>query len=107
MEFDCLNLEIVSGFDWDEGNLYKNEKKHGIKWQIIEEIFFNEPLLILEDSKHSEKECRCFALGQTDDLQMLFVVFTIRENQIRVISARIMNKKERIRYGKVKKNSGI
>jgi hypothetical protein len=33
------------GFDWDDDNVYKNEKKHGLKWQTIEEIFFNNPLL--------------------------------------------------------------
>jgi uncharacterized DUF497 family protein len=105
MDFDCLELYTVTGFDWDNGNIYKNEKKHGVKWQTIEEIFFNEPLLLFEDLQHSDKECRCFALGQTDDRIKLFVVFTIRLKQIRVISARQMNKKERIRYEKVKKNS--
>ena len=95
MEFDCLDIDNFIGFDWDEGNIYKNQKKHGIKWQIIEEIFFNNPLLLLEDTKHSNDECRCFALGKTDEELKLFVVFTKREKKIRVISARVMNKKER------------
>ena len=96
--FECLHLEDVDGFDWDEGNLYKNEKKHGIKWQEIEEIFFNEPLLIYEDEKHSQSENRCYVLGRTDENQRLFVVFTKRNCKIRVISARMMNKKERKIY---------
>ena len=100
MDFECLELETVTGFDWDDGNLYKNEKKHGLKWQLIEEIFFNMPLLLLQDVKHSQDECRCFALGKTDEDQKLFVVFTLREEKIRVISARIMNKKERRYYEK-------
>jgi len=105
MDFDCLEIESLVGFDWDEGNRYKNEKKHELKWQLIEEIFFNDPLLVLEDTKHSENECRCFALGMTDNESYLFVVFTKRINKIRVISARSMNKKERIVYENVKKNS--
>ena len=43
---------------------------------------------------HSCKEYRCFALGKTDDVKYLFVVFTKRAEKIRVISARMMNKKE-------------
>ena len=100
MHFECLNIENIVGFDWDDGNIYKNEKKHGLKWQLIEEVFFNEPLLVLEDIKHSNNECRCFALGQTDDGRFLFVVFTKRSEKIRVISARPMNRKERIVYDK-------
>ena len=105
MYFDCLNIDNSLHFDWDEGNIYKNEKKHGLKWQLIEEVFFNEPLLLLEDVEHSKSECRCFALGQTDDKVYLFVVFTKRAERIRVISARSMNKKERKIYETVKKDS--
>lgn len=100
MKFDCLDLEKIIGFDWDDGNISKNENKHNLKWQLIEEVFFNEPLLIVEDFKHSNNECRCFALGITNDSTKLFVVFTIREDKIRVISARTMNKKERVEYEK-------
>ncbi|BAF72479.1 BrnT family toxin [Sulfurovum sp. NBC37-1] len=105
MYFDCLTIDDVIGFEWDEGNIYKNENKHGLKWQLIEEIFFNEPLLVFEDIRHSQDECRCFALGFTDDKVHLFVVFTKREQKIRVISARKMNKKERKIYENFKKDS--
>ena len=100
MEFDCLNLDDIVGFEWDDGNIYKNEKKHNIIWHEIEEIFFNEPLLILKDIKHSATECRCIAYGKTDVEKKLTVVFTIRKNRIRVISARKMSKKERQYYEK-------
>ena len=98
MSFECLVLDDVVGFEWDNGNIYKNEKKHGIKWQEIEEVFFNEPLLIYKDLKHSEIECRCYVLGKTNENKKLFVVFTKRNKKIRVISARVMNKKERAIY---------
>ena len=107
MDFACLELENVIGFDWDDGNIYKNEEKHDVSWQEIEEIFFNEPLLILEDKKHSSIEQRCYCLGQTDDGIRLFVVFTKRDKKIRAISARRMTKKEKAVYEKAKKDTDI
>lgn len=98
MNFDCLDVEKIVGFEWDEGNIDKNLKKHGLPHSLIEEIFFNEPLLIVEDFGHSKDECRCFALGQTFEGRYLFVSFTARNEKIRVISARAMNKKERSIY---------
>ena len=100
MEFNCLDIEAIIGFDWDDGNIHKNEKKHGLKWTMIEEVFFNDPLLIVEDFKHSLNECRCVAFGKNDLGDLITVVFTIRKNHIRVISARTMSKKERIIYEK-------
>jgi len=100
MKFDCLDVEIIVGFDWDDGNINKNEDKHGLKWTTIEEVFFNEPLLVVEDFKHSLNECRCVAFGKNDFGDLITVVFTVREKHIRVISARAMSKKERIIYEK-------
>ncbi len=101
MEFDCLDVDSIVGFEWDDGNIHKNEKKHGLKWSVIEEVFFNEPLLIVEDLKHSIHECRCVALGKNNLGRLITVVFTIRTNHIRVISARAMSKKERSIYERV------
>lgn len=64
-----------------------------------EQVFFNEPLLAQDDIKHSQEEARYYVLGQTDKKRLLFVVFTIRNDLIRVISARDMSKKERKVYG--------
>ncbi|MCD6433050.1 MAG: BrnT family toxin, partial [Sulfurimonas sp.] len=58
MQFNCLDIEAIVGFNWDVGNTFKNEDKHGLKWTTIEEVFFNEPLVIVEDFKHSQEECR-------------------------------------------------
>lgn len=99
MEFNCLDIDTIIGFDWDNGNILKNEVKHGLKWQVIEEVFFNEPLIIVEDIKHSnKKECRCLALGKIDDGSLISAIFTVRDNKIRVISARSMSKQERTFY---------
>jgi uncharacterized DUF497 family protein len=98
MEFECLNIDEIIGFDWDDGNILKNELKHNLKWQSIEEVFFNEPLIIIEDTKHSQNECRCVAFGFIDDKSLITVIFTKRDNKIRVISARPMSQKERRFY---------
>ena len=99
MVFDCLDIDDIIGFDWDDGNILKNEIKHNLKWQTIEELFFNELLVVVEDKKHSDKiECRCLALGYVDDGRLISVIFTKRDNKIRVISARAMSKKERKFY---------
>ena len=91
-------LSNCTGFHWDEGNLLKNWEKHGVSAPECEQIFFNKPLIAGSDKKHSQQETRFFALGQTDIGRLLFVVFTIRNNLIRVISARDMNKHERKVY---------
>ena len=97
----------VNGFEWDEGNITKNWEKHKVSHTECEEIFFNEPLILQKDKKHSEEELRYFTLGQTNSGRLLFVVFTIREDQIRVICTRDMTKKERKRYEQIKKNTRI
>lgn len=92
-EFDVMDFE---GFDWDLGNVAKNEK-HDVEPEEAEETFFNEPLIVAVDVKHSKSEKRWHALGRTSK-RRLFVAFTVRGKLIRIISARAMNKKERNIY---------
>jgi len=95
-----MDHEILKcvGFQWDEGNADKNWISHRVSKSECEQLFFNQPLLIANDEKHSEFEKRYYALGKTDDNRRLFIVSTIRNNLIRVISARDMSKKEREVY---------
>ncbi|MBU0475566.1 MAG: BrnT family toxin [Bacteroidetes bacterium] len=90
--------ENVEGFQWDEGNIEKNWIKHQVSHIECEQIFFNEPLIIADDVKHTQREKRWFALGRTEMDRRIFVVFTIRKNLVRVISARDMNKIEKRKY---------
>ena len=93
-----LDLSQLHGFDWDEGNKNKNWIKHKVTDTECEEVFFNQPLLMLPDVKHSETETRYHALGKTDNSRLIFLAFTTRAGLIRVIFARDMHKKERIYY---------
>lgn len=86
------------GFDWDTSNIDKNWAKHRVSPTECEQIFFNRPLIIQDDFAHSQMEKRFYTLGKTDSKRKLFIVFTIRNNLIRVISARDMSRKEKKVY---------
>jgi uncharacterized DUF497 family protein len=88
----------VDGFDWDKGNIEKNWKRHKVSYLECEEVFFNQPLIVQADEIHSKFENRYYPLGKTNDDRHLFIVFTIRQNKITVISARDTNRKERRVY---------
>jgi uncharacterized DUF497 family protein len=89
------------GFQWDAGNARKSADKHGVSQAEAEQIFFNEPLLLLPDARHNQTGSRFYALGRTDDGRRLHVIFTLRDQGrlIRIISARDMHRTERTQYG--------
>ena len=91
-------LGNLTGFDWDAGNRDKNWRRHGVTAGECEEVFFNLPLLVREDPAHSNSEPCWYVLGLTDTGRPLFIVFTIRQDRIRVISARELNARERKIY---------
>ncbi len=92
----------VVGFDWDAGNERKSAAKHRVTQSEAEQAFFNQPLLVLEDDRHSFAEARFHALGCTNEKRRLHITFTLRREAtlIRVISARDMNARERLAYEK-------
>ena len=91
---------VVVGFDWDAENARKSADKHGVSKGEAEQIFFNQPLLVLEDDRRSLSEPRFHALGKTNEARRLHITFTLRRNDtlIRVISARDKSAKERAVY---------
>ena len=93
-------LDACTGFDWDEDNAPKNWERHHVTPEEAEDAFFNEPLVVRSDGRHSGREKRYYALGQTSAGRRLFVSFTIRRSLLRVISVRNMNRKESDVYDK-------
>lgn len=95
-----IDIEQIAGFDWDDGNSRKSADKHDVSQAEAESVFFNDPLVVAADAKHSEKEQRLNALGKTAQNRLLHVTFTLRQGGtiIRVISARDMHRKERKIY---------
>ena len=98
--YKMLDLSRIEGFDWDQGNARKSVEKHDVGQGEAEQVFFNDPLLVVEDASHSVRELRLHALGRTDVGRRLHISFTLRGDGrlIRVISARTMSAKERVRY---------
>lgn len=95
-----LDWEQITGFDWDVGNARKSADRHNVSQAEAEQVFFNEPLLVVPDVRHSAAERRIHALGRTDDGRLLHITFMLRDDdtKIRVISARDMSRKERGYY---------
>ena len=91
----------IDGFDWDSGNLLKNESKHGLSHDVIEE-FFSAKIWVSPDPKHSEAEDRFLAIGESPAGKPMIVAFTIRVKSgrklIRPISARYIHAKEAKKY---------
>lgn len=96
-------------FDWDDGNVNKNYDKHFITTNRAEEPFKDRFLLTFPDPSHSTTEIRYNLLGKTQDKDLLFITYTIRKTKIRIISARVADKKERKFYEqqKTKKTASL
>jgi uncharacterized DUF497 family protein len=95
-----IDFARITGFDWDDCNSRKSVRKHDVSQPEAEQVFFNDPLLMVPDVKHGAGEPRFHALGRTDEGRLLHIKFTLREGGtlIRVISARDLSRKERTYY---------
>jgi uncharacterized protein len=95
-----MDFSRIEGFQWDDGNSHKSVAKHDVSQSEAEQVFFNQPLLVVPDVEYSAVESRSHALGRTDAGRLVHVTFTLRSDEalIRVISARAMSRNERRRY---------
>lgn len=94
-----IKLPKVIAFAWDDANI-SHIARHNVKPGEAEEVFSDKRRYLLEDNKHSNIEKRFILIGKTRKERMLFIVFTTREEKIRVISARDTKRKEEILYEK-------
>lgn len=85
-------------FEWNDNKAESNALKHGITFEEAVTIFADPYLLFTEDSKHSQGEEREWAMGEAENGSIIVVVFTMRGEQIRIISARKATKRECQRY---------
>ena len=92
-------FEKIVQFEWDSGNKDKGWKKHRVTNLEAEEVFFD-PHKRIYRAKKEQGEDRFLLIGKTIDGRLLFVVFTMRQNVVRVISARDLNRRERKLYEK-------
>ena len=85
-------------FEWDEKKEKSNYRKHGISFTEGESVFYDFYSLTIPDPDHSLAEQRFIDIGTSNKNRVLVVVYTERENRIRIISVRQATKAERQMY---------
>ncbi len=91
--------EPAFSFEWSTSKAAANQKKHGIGFEEAETVFDHPHALILPDEYHSDDESREILIGYSARNRLLFVSFVERApNRIRIIRARLADRKERRDY---------
>jgi uncharacterized protein len=85
-------------FRWDSKKATKNLKKHKISFQEAATVFGDPLAITFDDPDYSFEEQRFLTFGTARTGKFLIVSHTEEKNAIRIISARLMNKKERKIY---------
>lgn len=96
---NIVDLQQPLEFDWDEHNANKVRLRHNITPLEAEQAFLSD-YSVFYDDRHSALEKRFQLVGPNNQGRILFIVFTIRQYKIRIISARAASRKERFQYGK-------
>lgn len=85
-------------FEWDENKAESNFLKHGIQFEEAVTVFADPYLMFTADSSHSQGEQREWAIGEAENGSIVVVIFTMRGERIRIISARKATKRECKQY---------
>lgn len=86
-------------FEWDDEKEQKNIIKHGIDFETALLVFYDANRIEKYDEAHSIDEDRYLTIGEINGVFMVVtVVYTERNNAIRIISARQATKQERVEY---------
>lgn len=80
-------------FEWDKEKAVANFKKHGVSFEEAALAFFDENAVELFDETNSEDEIRCQLVG-ISNTRLIFVAYTVRDETIRIISARKANARQ-------------
>ena len=83
-------------FEWDLNKNQHNIEKHGIDFTDAVRVF-EHPTFTVVDNRHDYGEKRIVAMGMVEDV-ILYVVYTVRDDIQRIISARRANRRERKKY---------
>ncbi len=82
-------------FEWDDHKAKLNLEKHGVSFEEASTVFGDPLARTIPDPLHSEEEDRFVQMGESQGLKLLVVVFTERKDKIRIIGARVANRRER------------
>ena len=85
-------------FEWDPKKATANLKKHGVSFQEAATVFGDPLAITFQDPDHSEVEERQMTFGQSLQKRLVVVSHTERKERTRIISARLMDRKERVIY---------
>ena len=89
---------MALGFSWDPRKAASNERKHGVSFEEAVTAFGDPLSLTVSDPEHSESENRFVLLGLSANSRLLVVAHVERGDDIRLISARLASRRERIDY---------
>ena len=89
---------MALSFEWHEDKAAANLKKHGVSFAEAKTVFDDPLALTIEDPKHSQGERRFIDVGYSEGKRLLVVVYTEREETIRIISSRKATNAERRAY---------
>ena len=89
---------MALGFSWDPRKAASNERNHGVSFEEAVTVFGDPLSLTVPDPEHSESENRFLVLGFSASSRLLVVAHVERGDDIRLISARLASRRERIDY---------
>ena len=84
-------------FSWDMVKADVNLRKHHVLFETACEVF-HDPFVLIVEADEAQEEARDAAIGMTQNWLVLFVVYTMRGDAIRIISARKAVRSERRMY---------
>lgn len=93
VKFNLYEIE----FEWDVSKALLNLRNHKVSFETACEVFFD-PFLQVKDAGIIDGEQREAVIGLTTSWKLLYVVYIVRDDIIRFISARLTTYKERIDY---------
>ena len=85
-------------FQWDPKKAASNLKKHGVSFEDATTVFGDPLAGTVSDRVHSSSESRFATIGQSVNSRLIVVVHADREDDIRIISARIATTREKKKY---------
>lgn len=94
---DVVHTIVRMDIVFDPNKAQSNLKKHGISFEEAASCLLDQMALVREDDD-AEGEQRFVLLGMSNAARLLTVVYTLRGEHIRLISARKATKKEEKTY---------
>ncbi len=93
-----LSVAAMITFEWDPDKASSNQEKHSVSFSEAVSVFSDPLSLTIFDPSHSASEDRFLLLGLSTYRRLLVVSHTCRDGTIRIISARVANRAERLQY---------